>query len=60
MTGTDPPPDGGEGDGEEVLPALATDPVLTNAVDVPELGHPVDTSAAEAVSSAHEAAKSSS
>jgi hypothetical protein len=53
----------GEGDEEEAPPApppLATDPVLTNAIDVPSLGRPVDASAAEAISSAHTTATQAS
>jgi hypothetical protein len=67
------PGDGGDGEGEPEepegpgegepgaqVPPLATDPILTNAIDVPGLGRPVDASAADAISSAQEAAQSSS
>jgi hypothetical protein len=47
-------PEGGEPGAQ--VPALATDPILTNAIDVPGLGGPVDASAAEAISSAQAAA----
>lgn len=53
----------GDGDGEEAplaSPPLATDPILTNAIDVPGLANPVDASAAQAISSAQEAAKAQS
>jgi hypothetical protein len=56
---TETPPDGGEpepGEPGAQVPALATDPILTNAIDVPGLGGPVDASAAEAISSAQAAA----
>jgi hypothetical protein len=49
-----------EGEPGAQAPPLATDPILTNSIDVPGLGRPVDASAADAISSAQEAAKSSS
>jgi hypothetical protein len=48
------------GEPGDQAPSLATDPVLTNAVDVPGLGRPVDSGAADAISSAQAAATASS